>query len=177
MDVVSAFLNGELEDLIFMKQPEGFVNQDEPNKVCKLKKTLYGLKQSARCWNQLIDEYLKSSKYNQSEADPCVYYRNEQSGGKDSIMIFIVYVDDTIICSNDKTVLYAEKKRLSEAFEMDDRGEVHHILGMQVHRDRQRRILTIDQKTYLEDVLCRFGMEECKPVTTPVEPGKNFRTV
>ena len=89
-------------------------------------------------------------------------------------MIFAVYVDDTIICSNDKSVLFAEKKRLSEEYEMDDRGEVHHILGMEVIRDREKRILTIDQKTYLEDVLKRFGMEDCRPVGTPIEPGKNF---
>ena len=170
MDVVSAFLNGELEDDIYMRQPEGFVDPENPSKVCKLKRSLYGLKQSARCWNQLMDEYLKSSNYIQSSADICVYYRKNKKG----IMIFAVYVDDTIICSNNKSLLIAEKERLSNAFEMDDRGEVHHILGMEVHRDRENRVLTIDQKTYLEDVLQRFGMEECKPVATPLEAGKNF---
>ena len=145
MDVVSAFLNGELEDTIYMKQPEGFIDPDNQTKVCKLNRSLYGLKQSARCWNQLMDEYLKSSNYKQSSADPCVYYRKNKKG----IMIFAVYVDDTIICSDNKALLIAEKKRLSDAFEMDDRGEVHHILGMEVHRDRDNRILTIDQKTYV----------------------------
>ena len=162
---------------IFMKQPEGFVSEKYPEKVCKLNKSLYGLKQSARCWNQLMDEYLKSSNYLQSNADPCIYYRAELLRGENVIMIFAVYVDDTIICSNDMSVLIAEKKRLSQAFEMDDRGEVHHILGMEVHRDRTNKLLTIDQKTYLEDVLCRFGMEDCKPVTTPVEAGKNFSSL
>ena len=110
-----------------------------------------------------MDEYLKSSNYKQSSADPCVYYRKNKKG----IMIFAVYVDN-------KALLIAEKKRLSEAFEMDDGGEVHHILGMEVHGDRDNRILTFDQKTYLEDVLQRIGMEECKPVATPLEAGKNF---
>ena len=122
----------------------------------------------------LMDEYLKSSGYTQSTADPCVYYRAEVRDGKNIIMIFAVYVDDTIICSNDTSMLRAEKKRLSEAFEMDDRGEIHHILGMEVIRDRKNRVLTINQKTYLQDVLKRFGMEDCRPVATPIEPGKNF---
>ena len=174
MDVVSAFLNGELEDEIFMRQPEGFVDPNNSTKVCKLNRSLYGLKQSARCWNLMMDDYLKSSGYTQSAADPCVYYRTEVKNGKNIIMIFAVYVDDTIICSNDTSTLCAEKQRLREAFEMDDRGEIHHILGMEVIRDRKNRVLTIDQKTYLKDVLKRFGMEECRPVATPIEPGKNF---
>ena len=120
-----------------------------------------------------MDDYLRSSNYVQSSADPCVYYRIDVTK-KDTIMIFAVYVDDTIICSNNKSVLISEKKRLSKAFEMDDRGEVHHILGMEVLRDREKRILTIDQKAYLEEVLCKFGMEDCKPISTPIEAGKNF---
>ena len=76
-----------------MKQPEGFVSKQHPNKVCKLNKSLYGLKQSARCWNEKIDRYLKSAGYKQGEADPCIYYRTKMVGGK-SIVVFIgVYVD------------------------------------------------------------------------------------
>ena len=174
MDVVSAFLNGELIDEIYMKQPEGFVNEQHPTKVCKLNRSLYGLKQSARCWNLMMDSYLKSSNYTQSSADPCIYYRTDVVNGKTVIMIFGVFVDDTIICSNEKSVLLSEKQRLSEAFKMDDRGELHHFLGMEVLRDRKKGIMTIDQRTYLEDVLKRFGMEDCKPVATPMEPNKQF---
>ena len=174
MDVKSAFLNGELEDEIFMKQPSGFVDKRYPAKVCKLNKSLYGLKQSARCWNLMIDEYLKTSNYIQNKADPCVYYRTEVVDRKEIIMIIAVYVDDTIICSNNINMLNAEKERLSSRFEMDDRGELHFILGMEVNRDRKKRILTIDQKLYLKNVLKRFGMEDCKPVSTPIEPGTKF---
>ena len=175
MDVKSAFLNGELEDEIFMKQPNGFVDKRYPAKVCKLNKSLYGLKQSARCWNLMIDEYLKSLNYIQNKADPCIYYRTEVVDRKEVIMIVAVYVDDTIICSNNINMLNAEKERLSSRFEMDDRGELHFILGMEVNRDRNKRILTIDQKLYLKNVLKRFGMEDCKPVSTPIEPGTKFR--
>ena len=77
MDVKSAFLNGDLTEDIYMRQPEGFEDKEYPDKVCKLSKSLYGLKQSARCWNLKIDEYLKSSNYTQSTADPCIYFRTE----------------------------------------------------------------------------------------------------
>lgn len=174
MDVKSAFLNGELSDEIFMKQPEGFVDENYPKKVCRLKKSLYGLKQSARCWNLVIDKHLKSRGFIQSQADPCIYFQSKVIDGRNDIMIIAVYVDDAIICSNNMTTLLAEKKNLSERFEMDDRGELNYILGMTVKRDRKNRILTIDQHLYLTDILKRFGMEDCKPVGTPVEPGKSF---
>ena len=157
-----------------MRQPEGFVDEKYPKKVCRLKRSLYGLKQSARCWNLILDEYLKSLKYSQSKADPCIYYRSEIINGKQEIMIIAVYVDDTIICSNSKNTLNAEKKNLSNRFEMDDRGEIHFILGMEVTRDRKNKRLTIDQKSYLKDILRRFSMEDCKPVSTPIEPGSKF---
>ena len=174
MDMKSAFLNGELDEEIFMRQPVGFEDKDHPEKVCRLNTSLYGLKQSARCWNLVIDSYLKSKHYKQNAADPCVYYKHEVINGKDVIVIIAVYVDDSILCSNVIRVLDVEKKHLSSRFEMDDRGEIHYILGMTVNRDRQRKILTIDQKCYLQNVLLRFGMENCKPMSTPVDSTAKF---
>ena len=174
MDVKCAFLNGELEEEVYMKQPEGFVNQRYPKKVCRLKRSLYGLKQSARCWNQVIDGHLKSRGFLQSQADPCIYYRCRIIDGKQDVMIVAVYVDDAIICANNVKTLSDEKDSLCERFEMDDRGELDYILGMSVKRDRKNRILTIDQNLYLRDILKKFGMEDCRPVGTPVEPGKKF---
>ena len=174
MDVKSAFLNGELDEEIFMKQPEGYIDENHPEKVCRLNSSLYGLKQSARCWNLVIDSYLKSKNFVQNLADPCIYYKSEIVDGKKVIALIAVYVDDSIICSNELSVLNAEKKDLSEHFEMDDRGEIHYILGMSISRDRANHLLTIDQKGYLQNVLIRFGMENCKPVSTPVDPDAKF---
>ena len=174
MDVVSAFLNGKLEEEIYMQQPEGFVDQKNPGKVCRLNTSLYGLKQSARCWNQLMDSYLKSQNYEQSTADLCVYYKTEIVDGEKVFILIGVYVDDTILCCNNLKYLVSEKEKISSKFEMDDRGEVNFILGMTVKRDRENRTLTISQKTYLSDVLQRFNMSDCKPVSTPVEPGQKF---
>ena len=174
MDVNSAYLNGEIVEDIYMKQPEGFVSSEYPNKVCKLRKSLYGLKQSARCWNDKIDSYLKSAGYKQNTADPCIYYRTETVNKKPVIMIIAVYVDDTVLLSNNINVLRSEKAKISQRFSMDDRGEIHYILGMEVKRDRENRVMTISQKSYLETVVSRFGMQNCNPVSTPLETGKRF---
>ena len=177
MDVKSAFLNGELEEEIFMKQPEGYEDKEFPEKVCRLNGSLYGLKQSARCWNLVIDAYLKSKGYQQNEADPCIYFKCDTLDGKKIIMIIAVYVDDSILMSNRLKTLLIEKKHLGDRFEMDDRGEIHYILGMTVKRDRVHRTLTIDQSGYLHDVLVRFGMENCRPISTPVDHDAKFVSI
>ena len=89
MDVVTAFLNGHLKEEVYMQQPEGFIKPGQEHLVCKLKKSLYGLKQSPRCWNKVFHEYLISLGFMQSQADPCVYIRSKQ--------IIAVYVDDLIL--------------------------------------------------------------------------------
>ena len=174
MDVKSAFLHGSLDNEIFMKQPEGYVDKNYPDKVCKLKRSLYGLKQSARCWNSCIDDFLKSCGYSQSKADPCVYYKSEMRDGKQSLIITAVYVDDIILLSDDIEFLMQEKQKLCNNFQMDDRGELNYLLGMVITRDRTKRVLTIDQNLYLRNVLQRFGMEDCKPVATPLDSGAKF---
>ena len=93
MDVVTAFLNGKLKEEIYMQQPPGYVEQGKEHLVCKLKKSLYGLKQSPRCWNTAFREYMESIHYKQSAADPCVFIKTEKEG----ITIVAVYVDDLII--------------------------------------------------------------------------------
>ena len=94
MDVKTAFLNGSLDCEIYMSQPEGFVDPDRPNHVCKLKKSIYGLKQSARCLNTTLDEYLKSVGYHKSNADGCIYVKSvKEASGHISFVILGVYVD------------------------------------------------------------------------------------
>ena len=114
--------------------------------------------------------------YEQNEADPCIYFKSEIVEKK-IIMIIEVYVDDSILLSNELKPLIGEKEHLSDRFEMDDRGEIHYILGMSVKRDRVHRTLTIDQRCYLQDVLVRFGMENSKPVSTPVDHDAKFVSI
>ena len=176
MDVKTAFLNGLLDCEIYMSQPEGFVDPDKPNHVCKLKKSIYGLKQSARCWNTTLDEYLNSVGYRKSNADGCIYVKSlKEVNGHISFVILGVYVDDIIPVSNNPQLLKAEKAALCKRFEMTDQGEIHYLLGMSIKRERLCRTLTVSQLNYVEKVLEKFGMENSKPVSTPLELGKRFQ--
>ena len=140
-----------------------------------MKKSQYGLKQAARCWNSAIDSYLKSDGYKQIGADPCLYIKSvKRQNGKIDFVILSLHVDDILLFSNDVGMLNEEKKSLGRRFKIEDLGEVNQVLGMLVKRDRKSRILTISQPKYLEGVLKRFNMENCKPVSTPMEPGKKF---
>ena len=175
MDVNTAFLNGELDYEVYMEQPEGFVDMKNPEFVCKLNKSLYGLKQSARCWNSTLDTYLKENGYRQSDADSCLYIKSiKSSDGHIKFVILAVFVDDFIPVSNDLEMLQREKAAFSERFDMEDKGEIHDVLGLMVTRDRERRILTISQPDFTKNVLLRFGMENSKPVATPMDPGSVF---
>lgn len=175
MDVTTAFLNGSLEHDIYMKQPENFVDPEHPDHVCKLKRSIYGLKQSARCWNQTIDTFLMKNGYRKSSADSCIYIKSvKQENGFISFVILAVYVDDIIPVSNDSEMLRLEKQLLSNEFQMVDQGELQFILGMSIKRDREKKTLFISQEKYLESILNRFNMQDSKPVSTPLETGKSF---
>jgi hypothetical protein len=121
MDVKTACLNGKLEEEIYMEQPQGFVHKGGEHLVCKLHKSLYGLKQSPRAWNQNLDAFLKSIEFMKSDADPSVYV--VQVG--DVKFFIVVYVDDLILVCNDQTKLLQIKEELSQKFEMKDLGELH----------------------------------------------------
>ena len=157
-----------------MAQLDGFIDKEHPEKVCKLRKSVYGLKQAARCWNKTIDQFFNESGYIQSNADPCVYSKRVNVNGKEHMMIVALYVDDLLIASNDITLLSEEKKKLGERFDMVDQGEVKFCLGMSISRDRKNSVLKIDQSAYLKSILSRFGMADCKPVSTPMEVGNIF---
>ena len=177
MDVTTAFLNGELDCDIYMEQPEGFVDPDHPahEYVCRLKKGLYGLRQSARCWNATLDKFLKSRGYIQSDADECVYLKSvKQSDGRISFVIMVVYVDDIIPISNDTPFMIKEKEAICNEFDMVDNGEISYCLGLTIKRDRPNKIITISQSKYVEEVLVKFGMDQSKPVATPLEAGATY---
>ena len=137
MDVNAAYLNGDIDAEIYMRQPEGYIDLESPRKVCRLKKGLYGLKQGGRIWNVKIDEYLKSQGYNPSDADPCLYVKFKG----EKIVILALYVDDTVIASNCETMLKSAKKMLNEKFDMTDLGEAKSVLGMSIKRNRSEGTL------------------------------------
>ena len=115
-----------------------------------MKKSLYGLKQSARCWNATLDKYLTSKGFTKSDADDCIYTKFVDIGGKEHFVIFVVYVDDIVPISDNTELLLKDKAKLRERFSMVDNGDVGHLLGMQITRDRVNRELTISQQSYFE---------------------------
>jgi len=112
MDVKTAFLDSYLSEDVYMVQPEGFVNPKHPNKVCKLQKSIYGLKQVSRSWNLRFDEKIKEFDFSQNQDEPCVYIR--ASGGK--VVFLILYVDDILLIGNDIPTLQDVKSWLGKCF-------------------------------------------------------------
>ena len=116
MDVKTAFLNGELHEEVFIRQPEGFIEKDKENLVCRLKKSIYGLKQSPRCWNIAIDDHLKKMKFVQTEGDPCLYVSRD-----DAERVFIaVYVDDILIAAKTDKRIDEVKAAIASRFKVKD---------------------------------------------------------
>lgn len=156
MDVKTAFLNGKLEEDIYMHQPDGFVKGEF---VCKLNKSPYGLKQASRVWNERFHGFVLQNGFVRSEHDHCLYTR----GNGKNMVYLLLYVDDLILLGEDINDIIKIKQLVSKEFEMRDMGETRNFLGINIERDRDRGILRIDQHSYLEDVLQRFGISDCKP--------------
>ena len=164
LDVKTAFLHGELEEDIYMDQPEGFVIPGKEHLVCKLKKSLYGLKQSPRQWYKRFDSFMLSRGFKRSNYDSCVYLKTVNG----SVIYLLLYVDDMLIAAKDKSEIAKLKAQLSKEFEMKDLGAAKKILGIKIIRDRKSGKLYLSQKGYIEKVLHRFNMHNAKPVSTPL---------
>ena len=163
MDVKSAFLNGELDEEIYMRAPPGY--KAAPGTVWRLKKALYGLKQASREWYKKLSHELNSLGFARIQADHCVFYKNVNGHH----FIIAVYVDDNLIISDSLDLILKTKEDLSSCFDMTDLGEVHWILNMEVTRDRTKRTIRLSQSQYIEDILERHGMADCRPTGTPME--------
>ncbi|KAG8497424.1 hypothetical protein CXB51_008733 [Gossypium anomalum] len=134
LDVKTAFLYGELEEDIYMQQPEGFIVSEKEDYVCLLRKSLYGLKQSPRQWYKRFDSFTASHDFKRSSLDSCVYFKKNSNG---SFVYLLLYVDDMLIAAKDKGEIRKVKAQLSEEFEMKDLGPAKKILGMEILRDRK----------------------------------------
>ena len=162
LDITTAFLNGILQEEAYMRQPEGFVDKENRDLVCKLKKSLYGLKQSPRCWNFALDKHLKAFGLKQSTADPCLYFGENQE-----MVLVAVYVDDIIVATEKDVTLQKIKDHIARKFEAKDLGELKSFLGIQVRQSTEE--IWIGQPAYTRKMLEKFGMNNSKPVATPVE--------
>ena len=163
MDVVSAYLAGRLEEEIYMEPPEGLPHDSTKRMACRLIKGLYGLKQSGRVWNNTFRSTLTSLGFSRLVGDNSVFLNG------DSGVIIALYVDDLLIFSKEIEPINSVKAALHKAYKMKDLGEADVCLGIQIRRNRKNRTLTIDQHAYVTKVLKEFGMEDSKPVSTPID--------
>nr|CAH7744961.1 unnamed protein product [Callosobruchus chinensis] len=194
LDVTCAYLNGQLNETIYMETPPylsesleticGSSKYDEAvkkialetlkqvetgDKVCLLKKSLYGLKQAGRSWYQKLSKTLKDCGAIATKADPCVFTKGE---GED-VVIIVTYVDDLLIASRNKGAISSLKGKLSKKFEIKDLGSVNHCLGMEF--SRKGNVISVTQRAYILEVLDRFNMTEANPVSTPLDPNTKLR--
>lgn len=167
MDVKTAFLNGYLNEDIYMDQPQGFISQGEEHKVCKLHKSIYGLKQASRSWNVRFDETIKTYDFIQNMDEPCVYKKIQG----DAIVFLVLYVDDILLIGNNVAMLSTVKLWLSNQFSMKDLGEASFILGLKLYRDRSKRLLGLSQSSYIDKILTRFNMQDSKKALIPFRHG------
>ena len=165
MDVKSTFLNGVLMEEVYVEQPLGYEKKGQEHKVCKLKKALYGLKQAPRAWYSRIDSYLLENGFEKCEEEPTLYIKEKD--GK--LLIFVLYVDDLIFTGNDDYLIENFKTVMKDEFEMTDMGLVRYFLGIEVEQGEKG--IFISQEKYVNQVLERFNMQECKVAITPTVMG------
>jgi hypothetical protein len=164
LDVKTAFLNGELEEEVFVAQPEGYVEKGKEQKVLKLSKALYGLKQAPRAWNVKLDKTLKSLGFSKCASEPAVYKR----GIGKSVVVLGVYVDDLIVTGEDVTEIERFKRQMTSQFEMSDLGLLSYYLGIEVEQFDDH--ITVKQTNYAKKILSQFGMGDCNPAKVPMDP-------
>jgi hypothetical protein len=163
MDVKNAFLHGYLQEKVYMEQPPGYVDETQPNLVCRLKKVLYGLKQAPRAWSNKIGQYLVTNGFQTSNVDFSLYVKKTNHG----IVVIVIYVDDLIIRGDSNVDISNLKKLLKQEFEMKDLGELRYFLGIEVIQSPKG--IWLLQRQYALNKLFEYGMTRCKPISIPLE--------
>lgn len=148
MDIKTAFLHGDLDKEIYMQQSEGFVVPGKEHMVCKLTRSLYGLKQTPRQWYIKFDSFMIKSGFHRSEKDQCCYFKKYS----DSYVFLLLYVDDMLIAGSSMREINHLKAGLSSEFEMKYLGAAKQILGMRIVRDRSAGTLNLSQEQCIEKV-------------------------
>lgn len=162
-DVSTAFLNGTVEETIYMKQPEGY--EDGSNRVCRLNKSLYGLKQAPRCWNDRFVKFMIQQGFKKSDADPCLFIKNKNN----KKVLVALYVDDGLVASNDPQLKQEFMNSLANEFKITSKPATY-FLGLEINKNEDGS-LKISQPAYTRRLLKRFKMSDCKPVSTPIIKG------
>ncbi|GJT93621.1 putative ribonuclease H-like domain-containing protein [Tanacetum coccineum] len=162
MDVKTAFLNGNLREEVYVSQPDGFVDKDNPNHVYKLKKALYGLKQAPRAWYDMLSSFLISQDFSKGSVDPTLFIRRD---GKELLLVQI-YVDDIIFAASTPELCDLFSKIMCSKFKMSMMGKISFFLGLQI--SQSPRGIFINQSKYALESLKKYGFDSCDPVDTPM---------
>lgn len=162
MDVSNAFLHCELDEPVYMTQPQGFVDPEKPTQVCKLSKALYGLKQAPRAWFNTFSNFLIDFGFTCTKSDPSLFTLH----AKDKTLILLLYVDDILLTGNDDTLVQALLQALHNRFAMEDLGKPRYFLGIKI--ESLQDSLFLHQKAYAEDILFQAAMSTCNPMPTPL---------
>ncbi|GJV17208.1 zinc finger, CCHC-type containing protein [Tanacetum coccineum] len=172
MDVKTTFLNGDLDEEVYMKQLEGFVMPGNEHKVCKLVKSLYRLKQAPKLWHQKFDEVVLSSSFHLNQSDKCVYRKFDTSGKG---VIICLYVDDMLIFRTNQDQVDKTKKFLSSKFSMKDLGEANVILDINIKREAKGIVIT--QSHYIEKILSKnlIISEDCLRLENSMDPVEKLK--
>ena len=163
MDVKTAFLNGDLNEEIYMDQPEGFISLGQEKKVCRLVKSVYGLKQAPKQWHEKFDKLIMSNGFTINECDKCVYVKDTNNG----YVIVFLYVDAMLILGSNNYIITTTKKMMFSKFNRKDLGVVDVILGIKISRTSGGLILS--QSHYIEKLLDKLDKDESNIARTPVD--------
>ena len=155
-----------------MRQPPGYPTST-PELICRLHKTLYGLKQSGHCWYQkLLNIMVTHLGYQCCDIDQAVFFKRDGS----CIVVVLVHVNDCTIAATSLNDIIELKARISEHVEISDLGELHWLLGIEVKRDRYRYTLHLSQRLYIDSILRCYGLEDLKPLSTPLDTNTRLTT-
>ena len=162
MDVKSAFLNGDLEEVVYVKQPPGFIDERHPEYVCRLNKALYGLKQAPRAWYDTLTSHLLNNGFSRGAIDSTLFILRE----KGNILLVQIYVDDIIFGSTDEKLCKKFSEIMSKEYEMSMMGELTFFLGLQIKQTSDG--IFISQEKYVNDLLKKFGFSSTSSMKTPM---------
>ena len=161
---MTIFLFGDLDEKIYLTQPEGFIKKGHETLVCQLKKSLYGLKQATLQWNKALHKSVTEMGFTWTHSDTGVYVFFD----KNDIVIMLIYINNALFLGNDWALLMKEKQQFMHKWESQDLGEAKEYLGMRITRDCSKQILKLDQITYAQKVIDHFDMQNCRPSDVPL---------
>jgi hypothetical protein len=173
MDVETAYLNGVIDEEIYIQQPLGFVKKGGEHLACRLNKAIYGLRQSGRAWWSTLSDYLIEKGFKRLTSDSCIFRRDDDDD-QFTPTIIGVYVDDLILVAKTVKTINKIKDQLNERFRMKDLNDIKYALGINITRNRLQKRVILTQKTQVEKMLKTFGMENSKPASTPAALGQQL---